>query len=1008
MLPIVLSFDSAFAQVSSKETKQVVRSPIPDKLVVLTFDDSSKSHYTIVRPLLLKYGFGATFFITEGFDFKENKRDYMTWDEIAELHKAGFEIGNHTRDHLGITPANVPKLAEQLNAIASQCTKHGIPTPVTFAWPGNANTPDAFPVLKEHGIQFARRGGAPEYPYEQGQGFAFEPGKDHPLLLPSAGDARPRWTIENFIQAVEQARDGRIAILQFHGTPDTAHDWVSTIQQNFEAYLHYLATHGFKVVAMRDLAQYQNTTEIPSDHQEIIKSRQESLRNPKKEDSLQSKSSIIRDIRKLPQLEEPFPGDWLVDKTQRKAGLFRGEQENEVVLDNGLIRRTFLVSPNLACIGLDHLSTNESFLRSVRPECRVRLDGETYDVGGLTGQSVNNFLSPTAKKELVNDEKSFQFGGEIHLNPISPRIEWKARDAWLSGKSSWPPKGIEVSFRFMPPAKAGKSLEGVHVDVHYALYDGIPLVEKWITIDNKGSATHRLESFTSEILACVEASSQVEDLAEPLLPNIHVETDFTSVAMHGGSSQRDTVHWLPDPNYSTQVNYLLQTRCLMECSPPLGPNAAIPPGEHFDSFRTWVLPLETRDETRQMLSLARMYQTIAPWVMENPLIHHVRSAEPKAVRLAIDQCAEVGFELVIMTFGSGFNIENTSDAYLASIKELADYAHSKGVALGGYSLLASRRVSEEHDVVNPKTGKTGGFARFGNSPCLESQWGIEYFDKLQKFFEKTGCDVLEHDGSYPGDPCASTSHPGHEGYEDSRWKQWTKISQFYRWCRERGIYLNVPDWYFLSGASKTGMGYRETNWSLPRAQQEIIERQNIFDGTRYKLPSMGWMFVPLTQYHGGGAEATIEPLHEHRDHYERRLQNLFGAGVQACFRGPRLYDTVETQTMVKQWVDFYKSHRAILDSPLIGLRRADGRDWDGWLHVNPAIESRGFAMIYNPTDDAITRTIKIPLRYAGLSAKATVRVNQGEPKEIALDRHEQATMRLEIPARNAIGIEFTK
>src|SRR5205814_490184 len=75
------------------------RDPVPDKLVVLTFDDASKSHYTVARPLLKKYGFGATFFVTEGFDFPTNKRDYMTWDEIAQLYKDGFEIGNHTLDH---------------------------------------------------------------------------------------------------------------------------------------------------------------------------------------------------------------------------------------------------------------------------------------------------------------------------------------------------------------------------------------------------------------------------------------------------------------------------------------------------------------------------------------------------------------------------------------------------------------------------------------------------------------------------------------------------------------------------------------------------------------------------------------------------------------------------------------------------------------------------------------------------------------------------------------------
>ena len=58
----------------------LARGPVPDKLVVLTFDDASKSHYTVARPLLKKYGFGATFLVTEGFDFPTNKRDYMTWE----------------------------------------------------------------------------------------------------------------------------------------------------------------------------------------------------------------------------------------------------------------------------------------------------------------------------------------------------------------------------------------------------------------------------------------------------------------------------------------------------------------------------------------------------------------------------------------------------------------------------------------------------------------------------------------------------------------------------------------------------------------------------------------------------------------------------------------------------------------------------------------------------------------------------------------------------------------
>src|SRR5436190_13923735 len=71
--------------------------PLPDKLVVLTFDDSSKSHFTVARPVLMKYKFGATFFITGGFDFKDNKKDNMIWEEIPQLHKDWFEIEIHTR-----------------------------------------------------------------------------------------------------------------------------------------------------------------------------------------------------------------------------------------------------------------------------------------------------------------------------------------------------------------------------------------------------------------------------------------------------------------------------------------------------------------------------------------------------------------------------------------------------------------------------------------------------------------------------------------------------------------------------------------------------------------------------------------------------------------------------------------------------------------------------------------------------------------------------------------------
>ncbi|MCA8997884.1 MAG: polysaccharide deacetylase family protein, partial [Planctomycetaceae bacterium] len=200
-----------------------------------------------------------------------------------------FEIGNHTRDHLGITDKTLDRLDEQLTGIEEQCLAHGIPKPVTFAWPGNAFSVQALATLQKHGIQFARRGGSPEYPYEAGRGIAFEPGSDHPLLVPTAGDARPTWTLPDLIRAVEQARDGRIAVLQFHGVPDTAHSWVSLDQSDFEGLMKYLSLNKYKVIAMRDLEQYIDPTVAPDHPLEIIEVRkkkieeQESRRNDRGE-----------------------------------------------------------------------------------------------------------------------------------------------------------------------------------------------------------------------------------------------------------------------------------------------------------------------------------------------------------------------------------------------------------------------------------------------------------------------------------------------------------------------------------------------------------------------------------------------------------------------------------------------------------------------------------------------------------------------------------------------------
>ncbi|MFO1023261.1 MAG: polysaccharide deacetylase family protein, partial [Planctomycetales bacterium] len=129
---------------------------------------------------------------------------------------------------------------------------------------------------------FARRGGAPEYPYKDGQGFPYEPGRDDPLLIPSAGDARPQWQLKEFITAVKQAGEGKIAVLQFHGVPEGEHPWVHTPLERFDEYMRYLHEEKYTVIPLRDLTRYVDPQQIPDKPLAVIESRQQALKQSQK------------------------------------------------------------------------------------------------------------------------------------------------------------------------------------------------------------------------------------------------------------------------------------------------------------------------------------------------------------------------------------------------------------------------------------------------------------------------------------------------------------------------------------------------------------------------------------------------------------------------------------------------------------------------------------------------------------------------------------------------------
>lgn len=231
---------------------------LPDGLIVLTFDDGVKSQFTFAAPLLHALGFGATFYISEGLNFLNDKSRYLTWEEVAELGAMGFEIGNHTRAHKSVAKQSPQELRGDIDHIDRRCEEHGITPPETFCYPGYTNTPEAVEVLRERRFAYARRGTAPEYEYdnEGGRGPAYDPQLHDPLLVPTTGASGPHWSKDDFKWSLDQARDGKAAVLTFHGVPDLDHPWVHTEPDLFESYVRHIADNGHPVIALRDLKHY--------------------------------------------------------------------------------------------------------------------------------------------------------------------------------------------------------------------------------------------------------------------------------------------------------------------------------------------------------------------------------------------------------------------------------------------------------------------------------------------------------------------------------------------------------------------------------------------------------------------------------------------------------------------------------------------------------------------------------------------------------------------------------
>ncbi len=236
---------------------RILRKPIPEKVVVLTFDDGCASHATYVGPLLKQLGFKGSFFISEFADVKNakgevvggfgNKNMYMTWPQVKSLHDLGMDVGNHGYRHVW-ADLSANAWMEECVPIEDHCIAAGIPQPVTFCWPVYQVSRRAFPTLAKHGYMFCRGGG----------GCAYNRLKHNPYKVPSISisDSDIKKNKDVFYDAVKKAVPGEMVVLTYHGVPDVEHPGVGTEPNVFAEQMKYLKDNSYKVISLRDIAEY--------------------------------------------------------------------------------------------------------------------------------------------------------------------------------------------------------------------------------------------------------------------------------------------------------------------------------------------------------------------------------------------------------------------------------------------------------------------------------------------------------------------------------------------------------------------------------------------------------------------------------------------------------------------------------------------------------------------------------------------------------------------------------
>ncbi|NMP37536.1 MAG: hypothetical protein GX051_05350, partial [Clostridiales bacterium] len=355
---------------------------------------------------------------------------------------------------------------------------------------------------------------------------------------------------------------------------------------------------------------------------------------------------------------------WVLDGSEYKAEIKAGKEK--LILSNGLVKRVILLD-GCKTESLFNITKNIELVDGAYPDFAVSANG-------------NKYLS----------DNGFAFAG-IKIVPCCERVEFKPSET-MTAPCVYPPDGKAAVLEYVNERLS------LGVSVRYEIYDGAPVIMKLVRVKNLFDADVCIDNIYTDVLKITGNRD-----------TLFVDSDFDS-----------TTDFLGLELSEYAKNYARFHYDFLEVAPLYRMNVALSPEQSVSSITAFELLLSTDYYEQRLTEVKAMYRLVAPWCTDNVLFFHLISNSSAAIKKATNQCAEIGLEMIIQSFGSGVNMESGNEKYLSRIKSAYDYAHKNGLRIGAYTLayVKNYRPVKGDEALNHDGS---GICR-----CLSTDWSEQY------------------------------------------------------------------------------------------------------------------------------------------------------------------------------------------------------------------------------------------------------------------------------------------